>query len=218
MTEPGSDSSAGAGDLRGGVTVTGMGQASAVPDVFVAVFAAHASRSRPAEAMDAASAALSRMRDVALRHGASAGSLLTPRVSLRQDYDQHGRPHGFAADIALTVRSPQIARAGDLLTECIQAGGEQARLDSMQFEHDDPRALLAAAREAAFGDAQDRARQLAELAGRQLGVVISIEESAPGSTPVSMRDSAMFARASAVPVEPGSLDASVTLLVRWAWA
>jgi uncharacterized protein YggE len=144
--------------------------------------------------------------------------LTTPTVSLRQDYDQQGRPHGFVADIALTVRTPHVASAGTLLTDCIEAGGEHARLDSTSFEHADPSALLVAAREAAFGDALMRARQLAKLAGRRLGTVVSIEESSPGFAPMAVRDEAMFARALSVPLEPGSLDASVTLVIRWAWA
>lgn len=211
-----SEGSAPGGD-SGGITVTGAGRAAAVPNVFVARFSAQASRSRPSEAMDAATAALSRMRDVAVQRGASADGLTTPNVSLRQDYDQQGRPSGFVADIALTVRTTQVAGAGALLTECIEAGGEQARLDSTSFEHADPTALLVAAREAAFGDALARGRQLAALAGRPLGQVLSIEESVPGYAPMA-RDEAVFVKAASVPVEPGLLDAAVTLVVRWAWA
>ena len=158
------------------------------------------------------------MRDVAVRRGASADGMTTPTVSLRQDYDQHGRPHGFVAEIALTVRMPQVAAAGALLTECIEAGGEHARLDSTSFEHADPSGLLVAAREAAFGDAVARARQLAKLAGRRLGPVLMVEESIPGFAPMARDAVALRMKAESAPVEPGSLDASVTLLVRWAWA
>jgi uncharacterized protein len=203
-----------------GITVSGAGRATGVPDLFVARFAAQASRTRPSEAMDAASAALSRMRDVAVQRGALADGLSTPTVSLRQDYNDQGRPHGFVADIALTVRTTQVASAGTLLTDCLEAGGEQARLDGTSFEHADPTALLVAAREAAFGDATARARQLAKLAGRRLGEVVSIDEGAGGFVPLAMGDArmAMPVMAKAVALEPGSVDASVTLLVRWAWA
>ena len=199
--------------------MTGLGQATATPDLFAARFAAQASRLRPAEAMDAASAALTRMREAAVRHGVPDGGISTSSVSLRQDYDQQGQPHGFVAEIGLTVRLGQVADAGNLLSDCIGAGGEQARLDGTSFEHADPAAPVVAAREAAYGDAVARAQQLASLAGRQLGPVIWIEESAPGFARMAKRTSLEVALpSSAVPMDPGSLGVSVTLTVAWAWA
>ncbi len=199
--------------------MTGTGRASGAPDLFVARFAAQASRLRPSEAMDAASAALTRMRDVAAGLGASPQSLTTPNVSLRQDYDQQGRPHGFVAEIALVVRTEQVAGAGTLLTQCIEAGGEQARLDGTSFEHADPSALLAAARAAAFADALARAIQLAQLAGRPLGPVLVVDESSGPVSPFPGPEMLRFSRATAADtsLEPGSLEASVTLTVRWSW-
>jgi hypothetical protein len=214
------DPATGTGTSEGGITVTGSGRAAAVPDVFVATLAAQASRQRPAEAMDAAAGALTRMRAAALSLGATADGLTTRTVSLQQDWNhQEGRPSGFLANVVLVVRTPALGSAAALLSGCIEAGGDEARLEGTSFEHDDPGALLVAAREAAFGDALARARQLAKLAGRRLGQVVSIDESAPSYAPVfRAAGGAMKEMALSMPMDPGSLDAAVSVTVRWTWA
>jgi uncharacterized protein YggE len=201
---------------RGGITVTGAGRVLAVPDVFVATFAAEASAQRPSEAMDAAAGALTRMRTAALQQGASADGLRSGSMHLHQQYDQQGRPDGFAARLVLTVRTSHVSGAGDLLGGCIAAGGDAARLENTSFEHADPAALVVQAREAAFGDAVARARQLARHAGRRLGAVVSIEEGGAGVVPVTRTARAQAFKA--VPVDPGGLDTTVVLTVSWAWS
>jgi uncharacterized protein YggE len=199
-----------------GITVTGTGRAAGVPDVFVLAVGAEASSDRAAEATGRATAALERIRDAALAHGVRADQLSTQNLMLRQGYDREGLPRGLVCELGLAVRSDDVARAGDLVAACVEAGGDQARLQSASFEHSDPTALLISARESAFADARSRATQLATLAGRELGPVERIIEGEPAWVPLQ-RDKAEVALAS-MPMDPGTGDVSVSVTITWLWA
>ena len=81
----------------------------------------------------------------------------------------------------------------------------------------DPSAAAAAAREAAYAEALDAARQLADLAGATLGPALEIVTVDHAGGPVPM---ARMALASAKEFDaglvPGARDVSVTLRVRFA--
>jgi uncharacterized protein YggE len=201
-----------------GITVTGGGQVSAVPDVFVLSVGAEATSPRAAEATSQASAALTRMRDVALAHGVSAEHLTTRGLSLRQAYDREGQPRGIQCELSLTIRSSELALAGELASTCVEAGGDEARLQGVAFEHLDPRELYVRAREAAFADASARARQFAALAGRSLGPVERISEGGYGGTDGGYAVRALAAPPVGIPISAGTLDVSTSVTVRWAWA
>jgi uncharacterized protein YggE len=198
-----------------GITITGSGRAGEAPDVFVVVLAAEAISPSAAVAMREAGEALSRMRTAALEHGVRPEQLSMQNMSLRQNYDQ-SRPGGLVCELVLAIRSGDVGRAGELVSACVEAGGDQARLQGTSFEHSDPTALLIAARKAAFADALARASELAVLAKRKLGVVLRITEGEPAWSPPG-RARAMSVE-SAPPVDAGSVNAAVTLTVTWAWA
>lgn len=200
-----------------GITVTGSGRAAAVPDVFVLAVGAEASSDRAVEATDRAGAALERIRQAALAHGVRADRLTTKNLVLRQGYDREGQPRGLVCELGLAVRSDDVARAADLVAACVEAGGDEARLQSASFEHSDPTALLVEARESAFADALARASQLAALAGRALGPVQRIIEGEPAWVPLR-RDKAAITLASMPQMDAGTSDVSVTVTVTWIWA
>lgn len=199
-----------------GITVTGTGRAADVPDVFVLVVGAEASSDRAGEALTRAGAALDRIRAAVLAHGVAPEYLASQNLVLRQGYDQEGRARGLVCELALTVRSSNVDRAGELVAACVEAGGDEARLQSATFEHSDPTGLIVLAREAAFADAHARASQLAALAGRDLGPAARIVEDQPSWVPLH-QGKAMATLAAGPPVDPGTLDASVTLTVTWTW-
>ena len=199
-----------------GITVTGSGRTADVPDVFVLAVGAEASSDRAAEATRQAGSALERIRAAALAHGVPADQLSTQDLVLRQGYDREGQPRGLVCELGLAIRSGDVARAGDLVAACIDAGGDEARLRSASFEHSDPTALLVSARASAFADALARASQLAALAGRELGPVQRIVEGEPAWVPLR-RDKAAVTLAS-MPLDAGTSDVSVTVTVTWLWA
>jgi uncharacterized protein YggE len=200
-----------------GITVTGSGRAADVPDVFVLAVGAEASSDRAADATGRAGAALERIRQAALAHGVPPDHLRTQNVVLRQGYDREGQPRGLVCELGLAVRSDELAEAADLVTACVEAGGEEARLQSVSFEHSDPTALLVSARRSAFEDALARASQLAALADRHLGPVQRIVEGEPAWVPLH-RGKVMTLADAMPPMDAGTSDVSVTVTVTWSWA
>jgi hypothetical protein len=180
---------------------------------------AEASSDRAAEATGRAGAALERIRAAALTHGVRVDQLATGKLALRQGYDREGRARGLVCELGLTVRSEDVARAAELVTACVEAGGDEARLQSASFEHSDPTALLISARESAFADALARASQLAALADRDLGPVQRIVEGEPAWVPLH-RDKTAFPMAMSAmpPMDAGTSDVSVLVTITWLWA
>jgi uncharacterized protein YggE len=145
--------------------------------------------------------------------------LQTAGASLYQAHDPSGTPRGWTASQELAARLRDLDRAGDLVNRVLDVAGPQARLRTLRFDVDKAGeryvAARAEARRIAFADAEAAARQYAELAGRRLGVVMSVREGDAGySPPVPMRGMA-FASAQGAPVEQGELDVATTVEVRW---
>jgi len=72
-----------------------------------------------------------------------------------------------------------LKRAGQTLGEVIQAGANSAM--GIQFEREDPKALLAEAGVKAIAAAKDRAAVLARESGAKLGAVLSVAEAGGGA-------------------------------------
>lgn len=119
---------------------------------------------------------------------------------------------GYLASNVVEVRIDNLDNVGSLIDTAINAGGN--RIDSISFELSDPSTVLAQAREAAWNDAQQKAQQYAELAGAELGDVLTI--STFEQTPVPVASTAMARNvAEAVPIQPGTQSVSVQVQVVW---
>lgn len=194
------------------VTVTGTGSAAAPPDVVVVEVAAEATAEHAASALAMAGAALTRMRDAGLVAGVERVDIVSTSSQLWPEHDREGRPNGYRAALGLSVRLRDLPRAGHLLSDLVAAGGDQARLQGTRFEHSDPEALQATAREAAFADATAKAGQYAALAGRTLGAVRTVDEARVGVAPMPKM---MALAAEAVPVEAGVQSVAASVTVCW---
>lgn len=198
-----------------GVEVTGTGAASAPPDVVRLDLAAEVTAGSVAAALDAAGAALSAMRAAVLAAGVAPADLTTSELSVTPGYAERGRPDGYSALLGLSVRCRDVPSAGALLGAAVDAGGDAGRVHGLSFAHSDPAALARSARDAAWADALSRGEQLAALAGRRLGRVAFVGETA-GAGDGRRGEFAAVSRASAaVPVEPGTSSVRVRLQVRW---
>jgi uncharacterized protein YggE len=112
-------------------------------------------------------------------------------------------PAGFytaSNNVEVTIRD--LNRAGQVLSAATTAGANQ--MYGIRFELDDPKPLLADARQKAVADARARAEKLAQLAGVKLGPAVSITELEGGSGGGPVPMFAMRAEAAA-PVERGEL-------------
>jgi len=118
----------------------------------------------------------------------------------------------FRATNTVRVTIRDLDALGSILDAVVQAGGNQ--IQNIDFQLEDPSDALDQARTAAWEDAMQKAQQLSELAGVQLGAVVSIQES--GGLPRAVAQERLaVGGAGAVPIRPGTLDVTVDLQVTW---
>ena len=203
---------------RGGVTVTGSGEAEAVPDT----------RDRGPRRRGAGAWTPSvRWPRPGCASTGCARSCATPASTTSRCGPRSRAPGPTAprrgssrvvARLGLQVTLHDVAVAGDVVGAAVVAGGEPARMDGIRLEISDPTEPRARAREAAWADAVARATQWATLSGRRLGEVQWVTEGGADAAPLRMGRVMGVAKAMSVPVEAGQQTVSADVTVRWAWA
>ena len=201
-----------------GVVVTGAGTAGAPPDVVRIDLAAEASADTVSDAMAQATVGLARMRSVMADAGIPSSDLRTTDTSVHIDHGPRGEgPQRFVARLGLTAVVRDVGAAGSVVQNALEEAGDTGRLSGLSFAHSDPSTLLSTAREAAFADARAKAQQFAALAGRELGAVEAVDDTAPdGPVPLPRRMAALAA--AEFDVEGGQQEVSARIVVRWSWA
>jgi uncharacterized protein YggE len=125
-------------------------------------------------------------------------------------HDREGDPAGFEARHSLTVRCPDVATAGALLTALAEQVGDGLQVEGVSLELADRAEAEAHARQAAYADAVDRGTQLAALAGAGLGDPQAVLEGGSADVPVGR---ALKASLEATSLEPGELVVSSSVTV-----
>lgn len=201
-----------------GVTVTGIGSASGVPDQVRLDLAAEATAASVDAAVRQGAAAAAAMRAALVERGVDPAQLRSSTVGVHPDYRHDRGPRGYTARFGLSALVREVDNSGAIAQAAISAGGDAARLDGLVFDHAHADALREAARDAAFADARRRAEQYAQLAGQALGVIEEITE-APATAGGPIVPIARFAaQEAAVSFDAGTQEVSVAVTVRWAWA
>jgi hypothetical protein len=211
-----SDSGTGPATVADSVTVTGHGAAAGTPDIVVLRFGAEATDEHPSAAFTAAGRAITAMV-AALRAADVADADLQTAGASVNEWHEHGATPRYHGSQQLTAVVRDLVAAGALVGQVIEAGGAAARLQGMSFSVADTEPLTRAAREAAWHDAVDRARQYAALAGRQLGAVLRIaERPETGYVPRQARRALASEASPGMPVEAGENEIAATVEVEWA--
>ncbi|WP_433162090.1 SIMPL domain-containing protein [Kribbella sp. CA-247076] len=206
--------------METGVSVVGVGQVSAAPDVLRVSFSVE----HVAPDVAAAVAQVGERTDAvigALRgQGIDADAIATSTVAVYQEYREPGQPSpGFRGSHSLTARTKDLTGFGRLLNAAVDAGGNSLGLQGLEFDIEDKTELLTRARELAFRQARTKAEELAALAGYSLGSVTSISEThghIPFRDGVNLGAKAAFD--SAVNITPGDHSVHVSLEVHFSWA
>jgi uncharacterized protein len=197
-----------------GVVVVGAGTAAAPPDVVRINLAAEATADEVQAALVEATNALSRMRSVLADSGIPPGDLRTTDMNVRVD---QGPPRRYVAHLGLSAMMRDLGAAGTIVQNALAEAGDAARLSGLLFAHSDPSSLLETARAGAFADALEKARQYAALARRELGVVVSVDDTGPGGPiPLPRRMAAM--PLADLGMEGGLQEVSASVVVHWSWA
>lgn len=208
-----------------GVVVSGRGRTSGAPDtVSVSIGVSIKRPAAPAAIADGAASA-QRVIDALKGAGVAEKDIRTTNYSLNQEfrYPEGGSPvpDGFRVSNQVIAKIRTMDTVGAVIDAATAAGGDDAVVQGLSFSLDDDTEALATAREAAYADAKSKAEQFAELSGRKLGAVVSIDHrvTPPTTTPVGEQLAyARDAAAMATPVQPGEVDTEVTVDVRWSFA
>jgi uncharacterized protein YggE len=203
-----------------GITVAGSGIVSGTPDTLRLNLGVTASASDIDAALNSANAAALAVQRSLTARGVEAKDMQTTGMSVQQDYDSKGRPNGYRVDETLTVTLHDLTKAGATMSAAVNAGGNHVRVDGVSLSLADTTALVSGARTRAIEDAHAKAASYAAAAGRSLGAVVSISENVSQPTPIAYdgRTALTFAaQASPVPLQAGSQDVTVDVVVVYAF-
>jgi hypothetical protein len=204
--------SAAAPDAQKGITVTGTGVVTSVPDRADFSFGV-LSQGRTASAALAANAAEMRRVIAAVRGaGVAADDVQTQQVWLSPRYTDEGESIiGYTATNTVSARIRDLGRAGAVIDAAVEAGANQVSGPSLT--RSDSNELYRTALRAAYANARAKAQALAGAAGITLGRAIDMVESG-GPIPLPVAESA--ARLADTPIEPGTQDIQATVTVTFA--
>ncbi len=206
-------------EMRRTLSTSGSGSVDADPDEAIVVLGVFTEDETASDAMAQTNETMQDVIDALVDAGVTRANIRTQSIRIEPIYDSPAeRPPGgqeligFRASNTAEVTMTDLTTVGDVLDAVVEAGAN--RIDGIRFAVDDPLDLLREARERAWDDAEAKAQQLAELAGAQLGPVLTINEDVRG--PMASPEIA-FDRAvgSGAPIEPGQQTISVQLQVTW---
>ena len=206
-----------------GIAVTGTGSVTVVPDIGVLNVGVEVTADSVAQARADAADALDAIQDSLRANGVEDRDIATQFFNIYPQYrfrDEEGVQTitGFTVSSQLTVKVRDIDRLSETLDEAIDAGGDAVRVNNVSFAVDEPEQFFEEARAKAVADARQRAEQLADLAGVELGAPLSINESRGGGgvpfPEFARLDSA--ATGGATPIQPGENEITLSVSVLYA--
>ena len=209
-------------DYKRTLNVSGTGEALAQPDAAVVTLGVSTEAEEAGDALKQNNTQMTAVIAALTEAGVASKDIQTQTIRLSPRYERPAPRQGvtppaelvgFTATNVVEVRVRRLAGLGEMLDAAVEAGGNQ--IQGIRFEITDKSALYDQARQAAWMDAQNKAEQLAELAGAELGAVITINESS--YTPVAYAERAMaFTADAGVPIEAGTESVQISLQVTWA--
>ena len=212
--------SAGTADNRY-ITVTGIGTISVVPDAvrFNATVSALASTN--SAALSSASKSAAAVRAALKAKGIAVKDIRSANISVYPEYnytqEAGTKITGYRASQSFDVLVRKAADAGSTIEAVVTAGGDNVQLGGVISTTLNPAAASEEARAAAVANAKSKASSYAKLLGTSIGKVLSLEEqSSPVySSPFPMAKAGMAAD-SAVEIDLGEQDVTISITVRWA--
>jgi uncharacterized protein len=199
----------------GTITVTGHGTVTGTPDELSLSLSASTQAASVSAALDQANHAMTAVRDALTAGHVAAADMQTSGLSVQPQYNQQNTITGYTVSESLTVRLRNLATAGQVISDAVEAGGNAVRVDSLSLDlADQAGRLMARARAEAITDARNQAGQYAKAAGMRLGRVLSINAAGTSAVPRPPIPGALFAAPiSQVPISPGTQQITTSVVV-----
>lgn len=198
------------------LNVNGSGQVSLTPDMGYIYIGVHDEAATASEAVEANKTHTTAVIAAIKEAGVDEKDINTSNFSIwpSQQYSPEGTITGtvYMVDNTVYVIVRDINTLGDLLDASITAGANT--INSIQFDIADKKDAVKEARAKAVADAQTQAQELAEAAGLTLGDIQSISFYDNSAIPYyegKGGGGGMDMANSAVPIQPGQLNISVSV-------
>jgi uncharacterized protein YggE len=207
--------STGTGAATNTVTASGAGTTQAAPDTAEMSFGVTTVSPNAKTALDDASKAAEQIASAVKKQGVADEDIQTQDVSVYpQTVDQDGKQviTGYQASLSVRVKVRDIAKLGEVISAANAAGANN--VSGPTFSIGDPAPARAEAIDEAVADARKSAEAMAEAAGKSVGDVLSMSSSDVGMVAEAMYSTGdMAGAAKDVPIEPGQLDISASVVV-----
>ena len=210
------------------LTMTGTGEATAVPDQVTFRLSVSAKRADLDDALAEASRLMKRALHRLADHGVAGDDVQTTGLSMYPEYDYHsyGPPTltGYRVTQTARVLVKQLGQAGKAISAAIESGNNGVRVSGIQLQIGDPDPVLADARDAAVAEATAKAQQYAEATGQTLGDVVDLREvSSARPRPQYLRGAlddavSLSAGFKALPIRAGEDELKVTVQIVWSFS
>ena len=172
-----------------GIWVSGEGTISVAPDLASLDFGVETRAPNVSEANSQASAAMDAIIEALKARGVKDADIQTSRFSIYPRYDyieeekdgiRSGREVlvGYRVRNNATVKLRDLDTIGEVIDEVVTAGGDDVRINGINFTLEDPKTKMSELREMAVADAKAKAEHLAELSDVAVGRLIYISEGA----------------------------------------
>jgi len=203
-----------------GISVSGHGSVSVVPDIAVVTLGVEVTVPTVAAARSQAATAMKAVRASLDANGIDSDDIKTLSFDIQPQYryqrDEKPEITGYTVSNRVSVKVRDLDTVSDVLDDAAGAAGDTVRINGISFTVDEPEQYESGARKAAIADARMRAQELAALAGVTLGKVRSISESG-APIPIAERSfgRAMLDSAAAppTPISPGETEISLSVFV-----
>ena len=198
-------------DEARGLTVTGTGKVSAVPDVAEWSFGVEARAGSAGRALSTSSATIRRVAAALRVAGVARKDIQTQDVSLYPRLNRRNEVTGYVASSRVRAVVRDLGRAGAVIEGAVEAGATDVYGPSLSRSNQEE--LYREALDEAFDEATAKAERLARKVGVTLGRPIAVVEGG-GFDDAGMYEAA--GAASDIAIEPGENEIAGTLTVTFA--
>jgi uncharacterized protein YggE len=203
------------------ITVTGVGTISVVPDAVRFNATVSTVRSTNAAALSAATNSAAAVRAALKTAGIATKDVRSANISVYPEYNwtevAGTKITGYRASQSFDVLVRTASKAGSIIEAVVTVGGDNVQLGGVIPTTLNPSTATEVARAAAVANAKSKASSYAKLLGTSIGKVLSLEEqSSPVYSSPFPTAKAGAADASAIEIDLGEQDVTVTITVRWA--
>jgi uncharacterized protein YggE len=194
------------GDGSAGIWVSGRGTISVAPDLAMLDFGVETRAANVSDANSQAAMAMDAVIEALKARGVKNEDIQTSQFSIypRYDYIEEEKDGvrssrevlvGYRVRNSGTVKLRDLDTVGEVIDEVVTAGGDNVRINGIDFTLEDPKPKMAELREMAVADAKSKAKHLADLSEVSVGRLIYISEGATAPSVRNFAESLDFAYA-----------------------